>query len=150
MTKYPALLAALCIAACASAAEPAAPAAPPSGPVVELPTVKVQERRIKAIDAELKRIDKQIAVEKKKMKATDLDKSLNGDKLAKSAAILGGNSAAHMEAVAATRVALLENERAMLERLKFPRTAEDQALIEKELVNLRTTRRHLDDAAKQR
>ena len=146
MTKYTALLAALCTAACACAAEPATP----SGPVVELPTVKVQERRIKAIDAELKKIDRQIAREKKNLKATDLDKSLNSDKLAKTAAILGGNSASHMEAVAAARVGLLEQERALLERLRFPRTAEDQALIEKELVNLRTTRRELDDAAKQR
>jgi len=118
--------------------------------VLALPKVEVTSARVKAIDAELKKIDKQIAREKKKMKSTDLDKSLNSDKLAKSAAIFGGNSASHMEAVAATRVALLENERVMLERLKFPRTEEDRALIEKELENLRTTRRNLDDAAKQR
>lgn len=139
---------------CASllAAEPApTPATAASvGPTIDLPTVKVQEKRVKTIDAELKKIDKQIAREKKKMKATDLDKSLNSDKLAKSAAIFGGNSASHMEAVAATRVNLLENERNLLERLKFPRTEEDQAMIEKELTNIRITRRNLDDAAKQR
>ncbi|SDR65332.1 hypothetical protein [Opitutus sp. GAS368] len=118
--------------------------------VLKLPKVEVTSARIKAIDAELKKIDKQIAREKKNIKGTDLDKSLNSDKLAKSAAIFGGNSASHMEAVAATRVALLENEREMLERLKFPRTEEDKALIEKELENIRKTRRELDDAAKQR
>jgi hypothetical protein len=132
-------------------ADPAKPAVAPSdAEVLALPKVEVTSARIKAIDAELKKIDKQIASEKKKMKSTDLDKSLNSDQLAKSASIFGGNSASHMEAVAATRVALLENERVLLERLKFPRTKEDQALIEKELENLRTTRRNLDDAVKQR
>ena len=93
--------------------------------------------------------DKQIAREKKKLKSTTLDKSLNSDKVSNAAAIFGGNSASRMVAVAASRVNLLESERDLLERLKFPRTAEDQALIEKELVNLRTTRRNLDDAATQ-
>lgn len=127
---------------------PAVPA--PAGPVIDLPAVQVQEKRIRMIDVELKKLDKQIAREKKHLKATNLDKSINSDKLAKSAAIFGGNSASHMEAVAATRVALLEQERVLLERLKFPRTEEDQALIEKELENIRTTRRNLDNAPKQR
>jgi len=153
------VLFAACAALLLRAAEPAAPAAPAKADqaltpadqeVLKLPKVEVTSARLKAIDAELKSIDKQIAREKKNIKGTDLDKSLNSDKLSKSAALFGGNSAAHMEAVAATRVALLENERAMLERLKFPRTTEDQALIEKELVNIRATRRNLDDAAKQR
>ena len=112
--------------------------------------MKVQEKRIKAIDVELKKLDKQIAREKRQMKSTDLDKSLNSDKLSNAAAIFGGNSASHMAAVAATRVALLEQERTLLERVKFPRTEEDQALVESELVNIRATRRNLDDATKQR
>lgn len=143
------------------AAEPAKPAtdkatAPATEPtpadkaVLELPKVEVTSARIRQIDNELKKIDKQIAREKKKLKSTTLDKSLNSDKVSNAAAIFGGNSASRMVAVAASRVNLLESERDLLERLKFPRTAEDQALIEKELVNLRTTRRNLDDAAKQR
>ena len=128
-----------------SAASPA-----PVGPVIDLPTMKVQEKRIKVIDAELKKLDKQIAREKKQMKSTNLDKSLNSDKVSNAAAILGGNSASHMAAVAATRVGLLEQERMLLERLKFPRTEKDQALIEKELANNRTTRRNLDNVPAQR
>ena len=134
--------------AAAPAKTPATPA--PVGPIIDLPTVKVQEKRIKVIDAELKKLDKQIAREKKQMKSTDLDKSLNSDKLSNAAALFGGNSASHMAAVATTRVALLEQERTLLERLKFPRTEKDQALVEKELENIRTTRRNLDSAAKQR
>lgn len=138
------------------AAEPAAESPKTAEPtpadkeVLALPKVEVTSARIKAIDAELKKIDKQIAREKKNLKSTNLDKSLNSDKVAKAAAILGGNSASHMVAVAATRVSMLETERNLLERLKFPRTEEDQVLIEKELVNIRTARRNLDDAAKQR
>ena len=146
----------------AKPAEPAAktaPAAPAAKPgettpadkeVLALPKVEVTSARIKAIDAELKKIDRQIAREKRNLKSTNLDQTLNSDKASKAAAIFGGNSASHMVAVAATRVNLLESERAMLERLKFPRTEEDQALIEKEIENLRETRRNLDNAAKQR
>jgi hypothetical protein len=133
------------------AAQPAPPSPTPTDKeVIALPKVEVTSARVKAIDAELKKIDKQIAREKKNLKSTNLDESINGDKVTKAAAIFGGNSASHMVAVAATRVNLLESERAMLERLKFPRTEEDRALIEKEIENLRTTRRNLDDAVKQR
>lgn len=118
--------------------------------VLALPKVEVTSARIKQIDNEIKKVEKQIAREKKKLKSTDLDKSLNSDKVSTAAAIFGGNSASHMVAVAASRVNLLESERSLLERLKFPRTEEDKAMIEKELVNLRTTRRNLDDATKQR
>jgi hypothetical protein len=133
------------------ATQPAPPAPTPADKdVIALPKVEVTSARVKAIDAELKKIDKQIAREKKNLKSTNLDESINSDKVTKAAAIFGGNSASHMVAIAATRVNLLESERAMLERLKFPRTEEDQALIEKEIENLRTTRRNLDDAVKQR
>lgn len=139
---------------CASllAAEPAPTLAAtvPVGPTIDLPTVKVQEKRVKTIDAELKKIDRQIAREKKLLQSSTLDKSLNSDKLSHAAALFGGNSASHMAAVAATRVGLLEQERMLLERLKFPRTEEDQALIEKELENNRTTRRNLDNVPAQR
>jgi paraquat-inducible protein B len=130
--------------------EPAAEPTPADKEVLALPKVEVTSARIKQIDNELKKIDKQIARERKKLKSTDLDKSLNSDKVSNAAALFGGNSASHMAAVAASRVNLLESERSLLERLKFPRTEEDKAMIEKELVSLRTTRRNLDDAAKQR
>lgn len=129
---------------------PSAEATPADQAVLALPKVEVTSARIKQIDNEIKKIEKQIAREKKKLKSTDLDKSLNSDKASGAAAIFGGNSASHMVAVAASRVNLLESERNLLERLKFPRTEEDQTLIERELVSLRTTRRNLDDATKQR
>ncbi len=130
------------------AVQPAAPAA--SDPVLSLPTLQVRESRIKKIDKDIARLDKQIAREKKKIKSTDLDKTLNNEKLSRAAAIFGGNSAEHLSAVAATRVALLETERSLMEAMKRPGTLEELALLEAEVSQIRVTRRNLDDAAKQR
>ncbi len=127
------------------AAKPAAPAE-----VLELPKIQVTAQRIKSIDKDIKRLDKMIAREKAKVKSSELDKTLNNASLSHAAAILGGNSADHLSAVAATRVALLENERDVLEAMKRPTTLDELAMMEKEIEQLRETRRNLDDAAKQR
>lgn len=136
-----------------TAADPA-PVAPAVAPareeVIELPKIQVTTQRAKSIDKEIKRLDKLIARERKKIKSTDLDKALNNDKVAKAAAIFGGNSADHMSAVAASRVMLLEQERDVLEAMKRPATLEELDLFEAQIQELRTTRRNLDDAAKQR
>ena len=131
-------------------AKPAAGAAPDPKPV-ELPKFEVLgASRVHAIDVELKKLDKMIAREKKNVKSTGLDKAFNNAELSKAATIFGGNSADHLSAVAASRVALLESERDVLEAMKRPATLEARAEMEKELDQLRTTRRNLDDAAKQR
>ena len=135
---------------------PAAPApatpskAPAVDPVLELPKIQVTAPRAKQIDKEIKRLDKLIAREKNKIKPTDLDKTLNNEKVATVAAIFGGNSAGHMSAVAASRVMLLEQERDVFEAMKRPTTLEDLKMMEAQIEELRTTRRNLDDAAKQR
>jgi hypothetical protein len=131
--------------AAAANAKPAAPAE-----ILELPKIQVTTQRIKKIDKDIKRLDKMIAREKAKVKSSDLDKALNNDKLARAAAIFGGNSADHLSAVAATRVALLENERDVMEAMKRPTTLAELAMMDKEIEQLRETRRNLDDAARQR
>lgn len=115
-----------------------------------LPKIEVTASRIKKIDKEIKRLDKLIVRETEKVKSTSLDRTLNNNKLASAAAIFGGNSSEHLSAVAATRVALLENERDVLEAMKRPATLDELAMMEKEIEQLRLTRRNLDDAAKQR
>ncbi len=115
-----------------------------------LPKLEVTAQRAKEIDRELKRVDKMIAREKKKIKSTDLDKTLNNEKLARAAAIFGGNSAQHLSAVAATHVMLLEQERMVLEAMKRPATLDERKLMQAELDQLRLTRRNLDDPSKQR
>ena len=123
---------------------------PVTGPVVELPIVQVTQDRIRKLDKEIGRIDKLIIREKAKVKSSDLDRALNNPQLAHAAAIFGGNSAEHLSAVAASRVSLLEAERAVLEDMKRPGTAAALAQLEAELEQLRGTRPNLDDAAKQR
>ena len=133
------------------ATKPAAAPAPAASPdVLALPKMEVTAERAKKIDKEIKRVDKLIAREKAKVKPTDLDKVLNNDKVAHAAAIFGGNSADYLSAVAANRVGLLQEERDVLEAMKRPATIDELKMMEAEIEQLRTTRRDLDDAAKQR
>ena len=117
-------------------------------PAIELPTIQVTKNRVREIDVTITKLDKLIAREKKKVKSSELDKALNNPKLAQTAAIFGGNSAAHLSAVAASRVSLLETERAVLEAMKRPSTLQGLAMLEAELEQLRTTRRNLDNATR--
>jgi len=112
---------------------------------ITLPTIQVHPSRIRELDATIRKLDKLIVREKKKVKPGELDRVLNNPQLARAAAIFGGNSADHLSAVAATRVALLETERSVLEAMKRPVTPEALANLETELEQLRTTRRNLDN-----
>ncbi len=132
------------------AAAPMKPAAPPADPTLELPKIQVTAQRAKKIDKEIARLDKLIVRAQAKVQSTDLDKALNNEKLAKAAMIFGGNSAEHLSAVEASRVMLLEQERDVLEAMKRPATLDELKMMEAEVEQLRTTRRNLDDAAKQR
>ena len=147
------LLAASCLlSAVGLTAAEAAKAAPPKpdDKVLVLPKLAVTAQRAKEIDRELKRLDKMIAREKKKIKSTDLDRTLNNDKFARAAAIFGGNSAEHLSAVAASRVMLMEQERMVLEAMKRPATLDERKMMDAEVEQLRLTRRNLDDPSKQR
>ncbi len=148
------LLLTLCLAtsllgAAEKAPAPSAESAQPA-PVLVLPKIEVTAQRVKKIDKDIKRLDKMIVREKSKVKSSDLDRTLNNAPLSRAATIFGGNSAEHLSAVAATRVALLENERDLLEAMKRPATLDELAMMEAEIEQLRVTRRNLDDASKQR
>ena len=157
------LLLSLCLAPSllAADAQPAAPATPApavaaaeakpaAGETLQLPTMQVTAQRIKKLDKEIKRLDKMIARESKNIKSTELDKTLNNAPLVKAATIFGGNTAEHLSAVAASRVALMEQERDVLDSMKRPLSLDDLALLQAQLDQLRETRRNLDDAEKQR
>jgi hypothetical protein len=113
-------------------------------PVLVLPKIEVTQTRLRQIDIELIKIDKQIAREKKNVKSTETDKALNNEKVTKVAAIFGGNSAKHLSDVAATRVELLEAERSILEAMKLPANRLEMEAMTKEVEELRTARRNLD------
>ena len=123
-----------------------APAPAPDSEVLSLPTIQVTASRVKELDRAIKKLDKAISREKKNLKASDLDKVLNNPKLAAAATIFGGNSSAYLESVAATRVRYMEAERDLLSDMKEPRTLEDLAILQKELDEIRTMQRELDNA----
>ena len=140
----------------AEAAAPAIPgkdAAPPAAATkpLELPKFEVLgASRIHDIDVEIKKLNKLLTREKKKVKPTELDRTFNNPQVAKGAALFGGNSADHLSAVAASRVSLMETELEVLEAMKRPATLEARSEMQKEIEQLRETRRNLDDAARQR
>ncbi|MDB6166495.1 MAG: hypothetical protein JWQ83_1635 [Lacunisphaera sp.] len=143
----------------AEAAAPAAPAkdtAKPASPAADTKPVELLKfevlgvSRIHDIDVEIKKLTKLLTREKKKVKPTELDRTFNNPQVAKGAAIFGGNSADHLSAVAASRVSLMETELEVLEAMKRPATLESRNEMQKELEQLRETRRNLDDAARQR
>ncbi|MBL9215388.1 MAG: hypothetical protein JNG83_07930 [Opitutaceae bacterium] len=128
----------------AAAAPAALPATAAASEVFELPKVEVTARRIRELDRMIRRLEKSIAREKKRMKAGELDRALNNAKLAEAAAIFGGNSTDHLAAVAASRVRLMETERDLLTDMKQPRSLEELAMLEKELEKIRAMQRELD------
>jgi len=134
-------------AVAAHESRPAAQAAPArDSEVLTLPTIQVTAGRVKELDRAIKKLDKAISREKKNLKASDLDKALNNATLAKAAAVFGGNSAAYLETVAATRVRYMEAERDLLSDMKEPRTLQDLAILQKELDEIRVMQRELDYA----
>lgn len=132
----------------APAKEGAKPAPAPDAAVLVLPKLEVLGAgRIKEIDAEIRKLDKLIVREKKKVNPGELDRTFNSPKLTRAAALFGGNDSAHLSAVAASRVALLETERDVLEAMKRPASLEARREMEKELDQLRATRRNLDNVS---
>jgi len=145
----------------ATAAKPTPPASPanpdkpaPAPPVsavpdlpdevVTLPAIQVTGSRVREIDVTIKRLDKLIAREQKKLRSEETDRALNSDRVTRVAALFGGKSTAQREAVAGERVRLLETERDLLGKLKLPQTRADFILLEKQIELLRTARRELD------
>jgi cyanate lyase len=110
--------------------------------------VTVSQSRIRQIDNEIRKLDKLIAREEKKLKSSELDKTLNNSQVATAAALFGGNSAEHLAAVAASRMSLLQTERDVLESMKRPASREALAMMDAELEQLRTTRRNLDNVGR--
>ncbi len=129
------------------AGKPAETAAPDAA-ILVLPKLEVLgASQIKEIDTEIRKLDKLIIREKKKVNPGELDRAFNNPKLTHAAALFGGNDSQHLSEVAASRVALLETERDVLEAMKRPASLEARREMEKELDQLRTTRRNLDNVS---
>lgn len=123
---------------------PAEESMTPAEKVVTLPRVEVTASQIREIDVALKRLDKQIARETKRLEKTQADEVLNSEKVSRAAALFGGKSAAQRASVTAVRLQSLEKERSLLESLKVPQPERERKLIEKEIEAQRAYRRELD------
>jgi hypothetical protein len=158
-TRLLACAAVLATATLASAAdEKSAPTPPPAtlaeakaalkveGPTVQMPVFEVSTSRLREIDVTIKRLEKQIKREKKSLEKSNLDETLNGEKVAKAAALFGGKSTLQRASVAAVRIDSMEKELQLLETLRTPLTKADRELIEKLVEDQRTYRRELDVA----
>jgi hypothetical protein len=117
-------------------------------PTMLLPRVEVSKSRVTELAIALQAIDREIAREKKNIKASPLDESLNDPEVAHKLAILGGSSSEDRSRLAEERVSLLEAERDLTEQIYASRTDAERDELQKQLNELKTMRRELERAPK--
>ncbi|MEO7599288.1 MAG: hypothetical protein ABIV50_10175 [Opitutus sp.] len=128
--------------ASAGGASPNAPAQPEAAKV--LPKVEVRKGRVTELDRQLEQQNQEIAREKKNAKPTPLDEALNGPKVSKALAIFGGQSSSDRSSVAKERVAMMEEERDMIEAIAQAPTKEEKEELQKTLDSMKAMRRELE------
>lgn len=130
----------------AAAAPPAQnpPAKSGGDPATVLPQVEVRKSRITELDRQLALQEQSIAREKKNTKSTETDKALNDPKISSVLSIFGGESSKHRESVAEERVKLMEAERDLIEAIAHAKTKEEKQDLQKQLDEIKTTRRELE------
>lgn len=134
------------VSAAAKAKEDAAKnAAKPEEPPTVLPKLEVQKGRITELDRQLAKQNKEIAREKENTKPTKLDETLNGPGISKTLAIFGGQSSTDRANIAQERVAMMEDERDLMEAIAQAQTKEDKAELQKTLDAIRAMRRDLEE-----
>jgi hypothetical protein len=133
------------------APKPADPSTPPPAtpaPATMLPQVQVNKSRITDLDIAISEQDKAIAREQVNTKPTKLDETLNNPTVSKALAIFGGSSSDERSSLAQERVSIMEEEKELLEAMKLAKTKEDREELQRELDDLRATRRELEQGPK--
>lgn len=133
-----------------AAAEEQAPAAETAAEddadvVTLMPEITVSGSRVTELDIEIKKLDKVIARERKKIKPTELDSNLNSDNAPAALKIFGGQTAGQRQSVAAERVNLMEAERDILEAMKHVRTKKQEEELKTQLNAFKTMRTQLEE-----
>jgi hypothetical protein len=140
-------------AASAAATSPATPAGAvttstrkgsANEPATVLPKVEVKKSRITVLDQQLAKQEEDIARERKNLKASEVDVTLNNSKIAAPLAIFGGESSQFRQRVASERVQLMEAEKDIIEAMARARTKQERAELQKQLDEIRGFRRELD------
>ena len=117
-------------------------------PTMLLPRVEVSKSRVTELAIALHEKDVEIAREKKNIKASALDTTLNDSDVAHKLSILGGSSSEDRSRLAEERVSLLEAERDLIEQVYAARTDAERAELQKQIDELKTMRRELERAPK--
>jgi hypothetical protein len=115
-------------------------------PANVLPQLEVKKSRITEADVQVAKTNREIAREKQNTKPTELDKALNDSKIAKPLAMFGGESTQFRKQVSKQRIALMEDEKDLIEAIAQAKTKEEKAELQKELDALRAERRELERA----
>lgn len=129
-------------------ATPTAATAKAEAPAQVLPKVDVRKERVTELDIQLEKQNQQIAREKAAAKPTVLDDTLNGSKISKALSIFGGQSSEDRANIAKERIAMMEDEKDILEAIAQAQTKEEKAELEKLLAQMRETRRELENSLK--
>lgn len=123
----------------------ATPTPPPAEePPSVLPKVEVKRDRITELDKQVAKQNAEIAREKVNTKPTALDDTLNGSKVSKALAFLGGQSSDDRANIAKERVAMMEEERDLIEAIAQAESKEEKAELQKTLDAMRAMRRDLE------
>ena len=117
-------------------------------PTMLLPRIEVSKSRITELAIALHEKDVEIAREKKNIKPSALDASLNDPDVAHKLSILGGSSSEDRSRLAEERVSLLEAERDLIEQVYAARTDAERTELQKQLNELKTMRRELERSPK--
>lgn len=133
-------------AAPADAKDPKAAADTKQEAPTVLPKVEVKKGKITELDRQLEKQNQEIAREKKNAKPTPLDDTLNGSKVSKVFALFGGQSSDDRANVAKERVAMMEEERDLIEAIAQAQTKEEKAELQKTLDDMRAMRRELEQS----
>ena len=123
---------------------PAAPATPEAATV--LPKLDVQKGPITELDRQLAKQNKEIAREKENTKPTKLDETLNGPKISKALALFGGQSSDDRANIAKERVAMMEDEKELIEAIAQTKDKAEKEELQKTLAAMKEMRRELENA----
>lgn len=118
--------------------------APSEDATTVLPRVEVRKDRITELDRQVAKQNKEIARERQNTKPTALDETLNGPKTSKWLALFGGQSAEDRANIASERVAMMEDERDLIEAIAQAETKEEKEQLQRTLDSMRAMRRELE------
>lgn len=129
----------------AKTANPPAATATPDAATV-LPKLDVQKGKITELDRQLAKQNKEIAREKENTKPTRLDETLNGPKVSKALAFFGGQSSDDRANIAKERVAMMEDEKELIEAIAQTKDKAEKEELQKTLAAMKEMRRELENA----